>query len=146
MTVLVGDEHELRRQAAEIDYLEGFLKYLKEGESMECVSTWHLHQQFREKLCDFKFFRQEIDAQLDAKISGKLTVIVDEDKASIISPPSLNSSPQRKIALSQRPVTPVQRDVISPSASPEYYNHAYSPMQYGILEKVLKITILMYLG
>jgi hypothetical protein len=69
LTVLVGDENELRRQMGEIEQLEGFLKYQKEGESMQCVYTWHLHQMLREKLSDFSFFRQEIDVLLDAKVS-----------------------------------------------------------------------------
>lgn len=68
LTVLMGDEQELRRQLGDVDRLEDFLKYQQEGDSMNCVSTWHLHQMCREKLCDFEFFRQEIDVQLDAKV------------------------------------------------------------------------------
>lgn len=139
LTVLVGDEHELRREVGEIDRLERFLEYQQDGDSMNCVSTWHLHQMSREKLCDFRFFRQEIDVQLDAKINGKMSVVVDQDKATM-SAPSLNSSPQRKPILPQRPSSPLLRHEIyarSPSISPNEYvpsnTSPSAPSQYGIL-------------
>lgn len=68
LTVLVGDEHELKRQDSDIQKLEEFLKYQLNGDSMQCVYTWHLHQILREQHIDFKFFRQEIDVHLDAKV------------------------------------------------------------------------------
>lgn len=63
----------------EIEQLESFLKYQTEGESMQCVYTWHLHQSLGEKLSDFAFFRKDIDVLLDAKVSlvfdGRLMVL-----------------------------------------------------------------------
>ena len=133
MTVLVGDEHELRRQNGEIDRLEEFLKYQQDGDPLACVATWHLHQMYREKLCDFQFFRPEIDAQLDVKVTGKISVVVDEDIADIISP-TQNSSPQRKVP-PFRPSTPVSRDIVpeSPSTSPTKFLVPSSPPIYGFL-------------
>jgi hypothetical protein len=105
LTVLVGDEHELRRQLGEMEKLEEFLSYQQEGDSMQCVYTWHVHQMYREKLSDFRFFRQDIDVQLDAKVDGNVTVIVDQQKSTIqgavtpkrpqlpqrvVSPPAIN--------------------------------------------------------
>jgi hypothetical protein len=138
LTVLVGDEHELRRQTGEIDRLEEFLKYQQEGESLACVATWHLHQMYREKLCDFQYFRQEIDAQLDAKITGKISVVVDQDKSAITSASAVqNLSPQRKPP-SFRPITPLPQDITaeSPPSSPTKYMIPSSPTNYGILGKV----------
>ena len=108
MTILLGDEQELRRQAKEIDYLDTFLQYQQEGDSMECVYTWHVHQHYQEKLADFEFFRKNIDVLVDAKIEGSLKVIEDINKPddsikkgmmSKQSSPTkqMNSSPKRPV-------------------------------------------------
>lgn len=116
---------------------------------MACVSTWHLHQTSRESLCDFRHFRQDIDVQLDAKINGKISVVVDQDQAQMslhasptrpptqTSPtkPKLNSSPARKLTNTARPMTP-NRDLYSfepRGDSPIYGNSPSAPQNYGLL-------------
>jgi hypothetical protein len=139
LTILVGDEQELRRQIGEIDRLENFLRYQQDGDTMNCVSTWHLHQLSRERLCDFQFFRHDIDVQLDAKISGKVAVIIDQDQAAM----STNVSPVRKPNLPQRPLSPANREVylsrspepLPPNMAPKatYYTSPSAPYQFGIM-------------
>jgi hypothetical protein len=92
---------------------------------------------YREKLCDFQFFRQEIDAQLDAKITGMISVIVDQDKAGITTPTvAQNSSPQRKVP-SFRPITPVSRDISDDAdLSSSKFMTPSSTRNYGMLGKV----------
>ena len=117
------------------------MKYQQEGDPLACVASWHPHQIYREKLCDFHFFRQEIDAHLDAKIIGQISVVVDQDKSTIASHISAqNSSPQRK-APSFRPITPLPRDVIdeSPPSSPVKFIVPSSPRNYGLLGKVYQL-------
>ncbi|KAJ3275218.1 hypothetical protein HDV01_000943 [Terramyces sp. JEL0728] len=82
ITVLLGDEIELNRQLGEINRLEDFLKYQQAGNAMQCVYTWHLHQNLREQQSDFKFFKSDIDVQLDAKINGSIHVELDKKKVS----------------------------------------------------------------
>nr|KAJ3419320.1 hypothetical protein HK105_007100 [Polyrhizophydium stewartii] len=80
LTVLLGDELELRRQMSEIDRLEDFLRYQQLGDATTYLFSWSRHQHFRAALHDFGFFRSEIDVQLDARVAGTLSVVVDEDK------------------------------------------------------------------
>ncbi|KAJ1340406.1 hypothetical protein BSLG_004999 [Batrachochytrium salamandrivorans] len=74
LTILLGDELELRRQIGEIDRLEEFLKYQQFGDATTYLFSWSRHQNFRAALHDFKYFQNEIDVQLDAKgmIGGRV--------------------------------------------------------------------------
>ncbi len=69
MTILQGDEYELNRQLGELNRLEHFLSYQKEGDATTYLFNWTRHQMYRSELYDFRFFRKEIDVQLDAKVS-----------------------------------------------------------------------------
>jgi hypothetical protein len=138
--VLLGDEQELRRQAREIDYLEGFLKYQQEGDSMQCVYTWHIHEFYRQKLVDFQFFRREIDTLLDAKIEGEIKVVEDVHQVSNAS--NLNQSPKKqsnslssspaKLISPKRPSIPPHVSSVSPVPSAPYAISAeQSPVKLG---------------
>eukprot|EP00842_Homolaphlyctis_polyrhiza_P006860 jgi/Hompol1/763/HPOL_005432-RA len=81
LTILLSDEMELKRQQADIMRLESFLKYQHLGDATTCLFNWSRHQQFRAALHDFRFFRNVIDVQLDAKVVGGISVVVDEDRA-----------------------------------------------------------------
>ncbi|KNC97606.1 uncharacterized protein SPPG_07075 [Spizellomyces punctatus DAOM BR117] len=83
LIVLLGDELELARQLAEIDRLEDFLKYQQEGDATTFLFNWSKHQQCRANLHDFRFFRNEIDVQLDAKVTGNISVIIDHDRPAV---------------------------------------------------------------
>jgi hypothetical protein len=139
LTVLVGDEHELRRQLGEMEKLEEFLKYQQEGDSMQCVYTWHLHQMYREKLSDFKFFRQDIDVQLDAKVDGSLSVIIDEQKAAIHNnnvTPKHNVTPKRP-QLPQRVTSPAALNIPLYPSSPTSPMYSSPPKSaYGGMSRV----------
>ncbi|KAJ3157358.1 hypothetical protein HDU89_002772 [Geranomyces variabilis] len=83
LTVLRGDEYELQRQLGEIERLEEFLRYQQEGDATTFLFNWSKHQQCRADLHDFRFFRNQIDVQLDAKATGTIGVIIDQDRASV---------------------------------------------------------------
>ncbi|KAI8905723.1 hypothetical protein DFJ77DRAFT_478771 [Powellomyces hirtus] len=83
LTVLLGDELELHRQLGEIERLEEFLKYQQEGDATTFLFNWSKHQQCRADLHDFRFFRNQIDVQLDAKITGNISVVIDRDRAPV---------------------------------------------------------------
>ncbi|KAI8827098.1 uncharacterized protein EV422DRAFT_563176 [Fimicolochytrium jonesii] len=91
LTVLLGDELELQRQLGEIERLEDFLKYQQEGDATTFLFNWSKHQQCRSELHDFRFFRNQIDVQLDAKVTGSISVIIDHDRTTI----SAGSSPKK---------------------------------------------------
>ena len=110
----MGDEQELRRQAKEIEYLDTFLRYQQEGDSMECVYTWHIHQFYQEKLADFEFFRKNIDVLVDAKIEGGLKVIEDVNKVDDGTKMKTYSqtSPMKQLSNSspKKPILPPRQD------------------------------------
>ena len=68
LTVLLGDELELRRQEEEIDSLQSYLAYQQQGDATTYLFNWSRHQHFRTTLHDFRHFRNTIDVQLDAKV------------------------------------------------------------------------------
>ena len=68
LNILMGDELELKRQLGEMTRLQDFLKYQEEGDATTYLFNWSRHEMFRERLRDFKFFRNAIDVQLDAKV------------------------------------------------------------------------------
>jgi len=68
MDILLGDELELKRQSGEISRLQGFLDYQIEGDATQFLFNWQRHLVLRTELHDFKFFKQEIDVQLDLKV------------------------------------------------------------------------------
>jgi hypothetical protein len=80
MNVLVGDESELKRQLGEMDRLDNFLKYLRSGDATTYLFNWSRHQMYRSELHDFSFFKRDIDVQLDAKLVGSLSVVVEEEE------------------------------------------------------------------
>ncbi|KAH6589242.1 hypothetical protein BASA50_008719 [Batrachochytrium salamandrivorans] len=104
LTILLGDELELRRQIGEIDRLEEFLKYQQFGDATTYLFSWSRHQNFRAALHDFKYFQNEIDVQLDAKVSGSISVVVDQDKL-----PNTMMTPQLQIQQQQQPLQPPQQ-------------------------------------
>ncbi|TPX35146.1 hypothetical protein SmJEL517_g02368 [Synchytrium microbalum] len=81
MDVLRGDGLELRRQLQEIERLESFLKYQQAGDPTQFLFSWARHQQVRSELHDFKHFRDDIDVQLDMKVTGGISVIIDPTAA-----------------------------------------------------------------
>ncbi len=74
--MLLGDEFELKRQLAEIEHLEDFLQYQQHGDATQFLFSWARHQQYRAELHDFKFFRNEIDVELDLKVGQYLLQII----------------------------------------------------------------------
>jgi hypothetical protein len=79
MSVLTGDEMELKRQLGEMERLDTFLKYLRCGDATSYLFNWSRHQMYRSELHDFSFFKKDIDVQLDAKLVGSLSVVVEEE-------------------------------------------------------------------
>ncbi|KAJ3008755.1 UNVERIFIED_CONTAM: hypothetical protein HDU68_002967 [Siphonaria sp. JEL0065] len=78
MTVLQGDELELKRQLGEIDHLEEYLKYQQQGDATQFLFSWSRHSAYRSELHDFKFFKNTIDVELDVKVVGGISVCVDD--------------------------------------------------------------------
>ncbi|KAI9139074.1 hypothetical protein BKA69DRAFT_697645 [Paraphysoderma sedebokerense] len=68
LDVLLGDELELKRQLGEINRLEEFLKYQQTGDATHFLFSWARHQQLRQELHEFRFFRDVIDVHLDIKV------------------------------------------------------------------------------
>ncbi|KAJ8324616.1 hypothetical protein O5D80_006862 [Batrachochytrium dendrobatidis] len=102
LIILLGDELELKRQISEIDRLEDFLKYQQFGDATTYLFSWSRHQHFRAALHDFKFFRNEIDVQLDAKVAGNISVVVDQDKhQNIMLPPLPHQQQSQQLQLQQ---------------------------------------------
>lgn len=98
MDILLGDELELRRQLGEADRLEDFLRYQKSGDPTQFLFNWARHQKIRTELHDFRFFRDEIDVNLDVKVTGGVMVAVDHDPTSSTYVDSSNmSSPLKQI-------------------------------------------------
>jgi hypothetical protein len=81
MTVLLGDELELVRQYSEIERVENFLKYQREGDATSYLFNWSRHQMLREELHDFQFFRNEIDVQLDARVCSLFLIFSSLDQS-----------------------------------------------------------------
>ncbi|KAJ3207583.1 hypothetical protein HDU67_007374 [Dinochytrium kinnereticum] len=94
LDILKGDELELKRQQSEIEHLEEFLRYQQEGDATQFLFSWSRHQQYRSELHDFRFFRSEIDVELDLKIAGSLLVV--SDSMGSLNSAQPNSSPQKK--------------------------------------------------
>ncbi|KAJ3096081.1 lariat debranching enzyme [Phlyctochytrium planicorne] len=92
LEILKGDELELKRQIGEIEFLEEFLRYQQRGDATQFLFSWARHQHCRAELHDFKFFRNEIDVELDLKISGSLSV-VSESSHNLAS--SVSSTPNQ---------------------------------------------------
>ncbi|KAI8924102.1 hypothetical protein BC831DRAFT_467143 [Entophlyctis helioformis] len=80
LTILLGDEVELKRQLTDIQRLEEFLKYQQTGDATTYLFNWSRHQAARSAMHDFRYFRADIDVQLDAKITGSISVVVDDDR------------------------------------------------------------------
>jgi hypothetical protein len=99
----------------EIDRLEEFLKYQQQGDATTYLFNWSRHQQVRAELHDFRFFRSNIDVQLDAKITGNIAVIVDEDKPLSKSTTPAHS-PQKRPQVTSNPPANAQK---SPMKVPE---------------------------
>ena len=68
MNILLGDKLELNRQLSEIERLEAFLAYQQQGDATSYLFNWSRHQMFKAELHDFKYFKRDIDVQLDAKV------------------------------------------------------------------------------
>ncbi|KAJ3371559.1 hypothetical protein GGF31_003168 [Allomyces arbusculus] len=96
--VLASDECELRRQAGEIARLEQFLTYQQSGDATHFLFSWARHQQLRQELHDFKFFRDSIDVQLDIKCSGGINVLVDSDRGATSGSSAPGSPAKRYLA------------------------------------------------
>jgi hypothetical protein len=88
MTVLKSDEIELKRQDLEMTTLEKFLEYQQSGSNIyHLLFNWGKHQQLRQDLHEFRFFRDVIDVQLDLKIQGDLSLTVDPSLANMSAQP-----------------------------------------------------------
>ncbi|KAI9173328.1 hypothetical protein H9P43_007459 [Blastocladiella emersonii ATCC 22665] len=87
--VLASDECELHRQLEEILRLERFLAYQQAGDATQFLFSWARHQQLRQELHDFKFFRDSIDVQLDIKCSGGISVLVDNGPSGAAGSPMM---------------------------------------------------------
>lgn len=91
LDTLLGDEVELKRQLSEIEFLEEFLRYQQSGDATQFLFNWARHQQYRAELHDFKFFRNDIDVELDVKVTGGIVVGIDTKPAVVTSsPPKLS--------------------------------------------------------
>ncbi|KAJ3327303.1 hypothetical protein HDU76_012036 [Blyttiomyces sp. JEL0837] len=99
INVLLGDEMELKRQLGEIEHLEEFLKYQQQGDATQFLFSWARHQQYRAELHDFKFFRNEIDVELDVKVTGNISVVTDG--ATHPTPVVTGSAPTKKPLVKQ---------------------------------------------
>ncbi|TPX42567.1 hypothetical protein SeMB42_g05076 [Synchytrium endobioticum] len=97
LDVLRGDTLELKRQLQEIERLEAFLKYQQAGDPTQFLFSWARHQQVRAELHDFRFFKDDIDVQLDMKVTGGISVIVDPTIAAVATHASANPVPLKKM-------------------------------------------------
>lgn len=68
MDVLLGDELDLKRQTGEITRLQDFLDYQINGDATQFLFNWHKHQSLLTELHDYRFFRHDLDVQLDLKV------------------------------------------------------------------------------
>ncbi|KAJ3106846.1 hypothetical protein HDU96_008099 [Phlyctochytrium bullatum] len=84
LEVLKGDELELKRQLCEIEHLEDFLRYQQQGDATQFLFSWARHQHFRAELHDFRFFKSDIDVELDLKIVGSIAVVAESNPAPLI--------------------------------------------------------------
>ncbi|KAI8906868.1 hypothetical protein EDD86DRAFT_248451 [Gorgonomyces haynaldii] len=105
LTVLLGDELELRRQMAEMDRLEEFLKYQEQGDATTYLFNWSRHQNVREQLHDFAHFRNTID------ITGTLSVTVDVEQPKPPQPVQKQAPPKLGLGVPHKMERKVQRRV-----------------------------------
>lgn len=91
---------ELKRQLGEMERLDTFLKYLRCGDATSYLFNWSRHQMYRSELHDFSFFKKDIDVQLDAKLVGSLSVVVEEEEI-----PSVVPGPKMPASTSSSPHT-----------------------------------------
>ncbi|KAI9093726.1 hypothetical protein DFS34DRAFT_630104 [Phlyctochytrium arcticum] len=101
LTILLGDELDLERQLGEIERLEDFLRYQQDGDATTFLFNWSKHQQCRADLHDVRHFRNQIDVQLDAKITGNISIVIDHDRAAVavsgIPPPGRPMKPAQNL-------------------------------------------------
>jgi vacuolar-type H+-ATPase subunit D/Vma8 len=78
LSVLLGEEAELRRQLEHIDWIEGFLNYQKGilG-ARSFLDAWRSHQALRTMAHQKPLLRAQIDVFPDLKCEGELRVITD---------------------------------------------------------------------
>ncbi|KAJ3296182.1 hypothetical protein HK104_001869 [Borealophlyctis nickersoniae] len=69
LNILLGDELELRRQLEEMDRLDQFVNYQRNGDANLFLFGWSRQQVYRAELRDFRFFRRGIDVGVDAKVT-----------------------------------------------------------------------------
>ncbi|ORZ32805.1 hypothetical protein BCR44DRAFT_1515132 [Catenaria anguillulae PL171] len=93
--VLASDECELQRQKDEIERLEKFLTYQQEGDATQFLFGWARHQQLRQELREFRWFRESIDVHMDIKCSGGIVVLADS-KGSVPASPRKDLQQQQQ--------------------------------------------------
>ncbi|KAJ3047942.1 hypothetical protein HK097_011026 [Rhizophlyctis rosea] len=82
---LEGDRLELLRHLGEINRLEEFLKYQKDGDATGFLFNWSRHVVYRSELRDFGGWKRGIDVELDARITGTVNVVIDTDRPTVQS-------------------------------------------------------------
>lgn len=88
---------ECRREVEEIDRLEQFLEHQQKGDATSFLFNWSRHQQARSELTDFGYFRTMIDVQLDAKMTGSVSIITTNNNDTESVTNSAPVSPVRKL-------------------------------------------------
>ena len=84
MTVLKGDEWELRRQMIEIQRLDDFLKYQRTSNNpTNFLEIWGRHLRMKSHLHNFEHFKTQIGVEPNIKCSGAIRVVAD-DKENLV--------------------------------------------------------------
>ncbi|KAI9216609.1 hypothetical protein BC828DRAFT_393205 [Blastocladiella britannica] len=143
--VLASDECELHRQRAEIERLELFLRYQQSGDATQFLFSWARHQQLRQEMHDFKFFRDKVDVQLDIKCAGTITVLADAGAAGSPPMPTLKtmsySTPGSPLRAADGGALTTGGGGMS-GAAPNYSSSRDSPVgRYSLASSPLKLAV-----
>eukprot|EP00742_Colponemidia_sp_Colp-10_P004319 GILJ01004608.1.p1 GENE.GILJ01004608.1~~GILJ01004608.1.p1 ORF type:complete len:562 (-),score=83.28 GILJ01004608.1:168-1853(-) len=76
MSVLLGEELELRRQLEQIEWLESFLRFQQQAlPPVDFLTSWSRHCQLRSELHNLNTIRTEINVFPDIRLEGRIQVV-----------------------------------------------------------------------
>jgi hypothetical protein len=78
LSVLLGEEAELRRQLQQLDWMDAFLEYEKKVLSgFSFLDAWRHHQSLRTYIQQTPVLRSQLDVYPDLKVEGDIRVVTD---------------------------------------------------------------------
>jgi hypothetical protein len=84
LSILIGDQLELKRQYDHIQWMEGFVKYaLEVEEAYEFLHTWHKYSQYKLEMFNLTNLPINTEVKADIRMEGSVHVISDFRKKNV---------------------------------------------------------------